>query len=159
MKNFESQYNRWLDGSLQGPEREAFEAMLDAEERSAAKEWPAVQSALKEATDEIRVPHPDFLNSQVLESIARAGRADLATRQPIRLGWLVWAGAVCLALAAALTAAFLPRDLGGNYSTTVVSAWTPGPGISAEAFSVPGDRSAVIWIDGAGYIPAKEKVQ
>lgn len=156
MKNFESQYNRWLDGSLQGPEREAFEATLDAETRAAASSWPAVRSALKAAAGDIRVPHPDFLTHRVLEEIERQRATP---RRAAGLWRLAWAGALCLVLAGVLTAVFLPRDSGGNFSTTVVTAWTPEPGISAEAFAVPGGRGAVIWIDGAEFIPARESVR
>lgn len=154
MKNFESQYNRWIDGSLSGPECEAFEAQLGDAERSAAADWTAVRAAMKEAAGEIRVAHPDFLNSRVLESIARAGRAE---PRPARTFRLAWAGAACLALAVALTAIFLPRGTPGPFSTTVVSAWAPGT--SAGAFAAPGGRGAVIWIDAAAYIPAEESVR
>lgn len=156
MKNFESQYNRWLDGHLQGAEREAFEAALDDQTRCAAHGWPEVRAALKESAAAIPVPHPDFLNAQVLRSI---GTPAPARRQRIPLGRLVWAGALCLATAGLLALSFLPRETRGDTSTTVVSAWTAAPDVSAGAFPVPGGRGTVIWLEGAGYIPGEEKVR
>lgn len=156
MKNFESQYNRWLDGHMVGAEREAFEAALDDETRRSAAGWSDIRSALKESAASIPVPHPDFLNAQVLRAIgaraeARPGRLTLRR--------LVWAGALCLAAASLLTVLFLPQETRGDLSTTVVFAWTPAPDISAQAFPVPGGRGAVIWIEGAGYISGEEHIR
>jgi len=156
MKNFESQYNRWLDGHLRGAGREAFEASLDDETRRAADGWHEVRAALKESAAAIPVPHPDFLNAQVLRAIETPAPAR---RQGLPLGRLVWAGALCLATAGLLTLSFLPRETRGDTATTVVSAWTPAPDVSAGAFPVPGGRGTVIWLEGAGYIPGEEKVR
>lgn len=154
MKNFESRFNRWLDGSLDESERLAFEATLDEETLLSAKLWPSIRSTLRQSASGIPVPHPDFLNAQVLRDIARE------TPPPPRdgLARLVWSGAFCLLAAAVLTALFLPR-ITADISTTVVSASPASPSVSASAFLAPGGRSTVIWLDGVEYIPGAERVQ
>jgi len=154
MTNFESRFNRWLDGSLNEDERLAFEATLDEETLRTAKMWPTLQSTLRQSASEIPLPHPDFLNSQILREIRREGtpppRAGLAR--------LAWAGAFCVLAAALLTAIFLPRDTRDS-STTVVSASPANPSVSASAFQAAGGKSSVIWLDGVDHIPANERVQ
>lgn len=154
MKNFESRFNLWLDGSLDEDERLAFEATLDEETLRAAKIWPALRSALRQSASEIPVPHPDFLNAQILRDIAR----EASPRPRAGLSRLVWAGAFCVLAAAALTAFFLPRGI-RDISTTVVSAWSASPSVSASAFQAPGGKASVIWLDGVDYIPANERVR
>lgn len=154
MKNFESRFNRWLDGSLDEDERLAFEATLDDETLRAAKMWPTLRSTLRQSASEIPLPHPDFLNSQILREIAR----EIPPRPRAGLARLAWAGAFCVLTAAVLTAIFLPRDI-RDISTTVVSAAPAKPSVSASSFQTPGGKSSVIWLDGVDYIPADERVQ
>lgn len=155
MTNFESRFNRWLDGSLDEDERLAFEATLDEETLRAAKLWPALRSTLRQSASEIPLPHPDFLNSQILREIERDYREKPSSAMLARL---VWAGACCMLAAAVLTAIFLPRDTRDS-STTVVSASPANPSVSASAFQVPGGKSSVIWLNGIDHIPANERVQ
>ncbi len=156
MKNIESKYNRWLDGSLDEAERKTFEATLDEETLASAKAWPQVKQLLKESAGQINLPHPDYLNEQIRREIERdTTRASAALPLP----WLVWAGASCVAAAVLLTLLFLPIDRSGNAGATVFLAETSAPGASASTFRTPGDRGAVIWLEGISYIPDGERVQ
>jgi len=156
MKNIESTYNRWLDGSLDQAERKTFEATLDDETLASAKSWPQVRRLLKESAGRITLPHPDFLNEQIRREIERDNtRASAAFPLPR----LVWAGAFCVATAIVLTLLFLPTDRPGDTEATIFLAETSAPGASASTFRTPGDRGAVIWLEGISYIPDGERVQ
>lgn len=152
MKNFESTFNRWLDGSLNEAERREFEAGLDEETLRAAESWPGIRALLKESTGQISLPHPDFLNEQVRRAIA-----ERPPRPAFPLSRLLWAGSFCVAAAMALTLFFLPFQNHG--STVVFVAETSAPGTSVSTFRTPGERGAVIWLDGVSYIPDGERVQ
>ena len=156
MKNIESTYNQWLDGSLSEAERQKFEGTLDEETLASAKAWPGVRKLLKESAGQITLPHPDFLNEQIRREIERENtRASAAVPLPR----LIWAGAFCVATAIVLTMLFLPIDRSGNAGATVFLAETSAPGASASTFRTPGDRGAVIWLEGISYIPDGERVQ
>ena len=156
MKNIESTYNRWLDGNLDEAARRKFEATLDDETLTSSAAWPEVRQLLKESADEITLPHPDFLNEQIRREIERENtRASAAVPLPR----LIWAGAFCVATAIVLTMLFLPIDRSGNAGATVFLAETSAPGASASTFRTPGDRGAVIWLEGISYIPDGERVQ
>ena len=156
MKNIESTYNQWLDGSLDEADRQQFESTLDKETLASAKAWPQVRQLLKESAEQITLPHPDFLNEQILREIERGNtRASAAVPLPR----LIWAGAFCVAAAVVLTMLFLPLDKSGNGGATVFLAETSAPGASASIFRTPGDRGAVIWLEGISYIPDGERVQ
>ena len=154
MKNFESTFNRWLDGELDEAERREFESGLDEETLCAAKAWPATRGLLKESARQISLPHPDFLNEQIRREIERKPAPDAAWF-PLRR--LLLAGACCLAAAVVLTAFFLPVQ---NHAETVVfMAETVSPDASASTFQIPGARGVVIWMEGMPYIPDEERVQ
>ena len=157
MKNFESTFNRWLDGSLDEAERREFEAGLDEETLRAGKSWPGMRALLKESAGQISLPHPDFLNEQVRREIESSRAASRAPLIPLRR--LLWAGAFCVALALSLSAAFLPLQNHGNTSNIVFLAETASPDASVSAFRTPGDRGTVIWLEGTPYISGEEKVQ
>lgn len=152
MKNFESTFNRWLDGSLNDEERREFEAGLDEETLRAAESWPGIRALLKESAGQISLPHPDFLNEQVRRAIE-----EKPTRPAFPLSRLLWAGSFCVAVAVALTLCFLPVQNHG--STVVFVAETSAPGASVSTFQTPGERGAVIWLDGVSYIPDGETIQ
>lgn len=156
MKNIESLYNRWLDGSLDEAERQKFEATLDEETLASAKAWPQVRQLLKESAEQITLPHPDFLNEQIQREIERENPRPSAA---VPLPRLVWAGAFCVATAIVLTMLFLPLDRSGKAGATVFLAETSAPGASASTFRTPGDRGAVIWLEGISFIPDEEQVQ
>lgn len=156
MKNIESTYNRWLDGSLGEAEREKFEATLDQDTLASANAWPQVRQLLKESAGQISLPHPDFLNEQIRREIERDhARASAALPLPR----LIWAGAFCVATAIVLTLLFLPQDRPGDTGAMILLAETSAPGASASTFRAPGDRGAVIWLEGISYIPDGERVQ
>ncbi|MFA7235145.1 MAG: hypothetical protein WC076_13655 [Terrimicrobiaceae bacterium] len=158
MKNFESTFNRWLDGSLGEAQQREFEAGLDEETLRAAKAWPGMRALLKESAGQITLPHPDFLNEQIRRRIEEK-QTTPASPVVFPLRRLLWAGAFCVASAVVFTAIFLPLKNPGNTSTIVFIAETASPGASASAFQTPGDRGAVIWLEGMPYIPDEERVQ
>jgi hypothetical protein len=49
MKDFESHFNRWLDGTLDDSARREFEAGLDEETLRDAQSWPSIRAHLKES--------------------------------------------------------------------------------------------------------------
>ena len=156
MKNFESDYNRWLDGSLNDAERREFEAGLDVETLRAGRDWPGIRDLLKASAREITLPHPDFFNEQVRREIEKE---SLHTQSPalLPLRRLFWAGVCCVLTAVVLTLCFLPPQ---NRPGTIVSlAETASPEASASAFQTPGGLGAVIWLEGVRYIPDGESVQ
>jgi hypothetical protein len=155
MKNFESTFNRWLDGELDEAERRKFEAGLDEKTLRAAKAWPAARALLKESARQISLPHPDFLNEQIRREIERTPAPAAAAWFPLRR--LILAGACCVAAAVVLTAFFLPVQ---NHAETVVfMAETSSPDTSVSAFQAPGSRGTVIWMEGMPYISGEESVQ
>ncbi len=157
MKNFESTFNRWLDGSLDETERATFEASLDEETLRSAKQWPGMKSLLQDSARQIALPHPDFLNEQIRRAIEMKSSSPGHSPFPIRR--LVWAGFFCVCMAAALTAGFLRIPPRMENSTVVVRVETSAAGLSAAAFQTGSDRSAVIWLEGMPFIPAGDQLQ
>ncbi len=159
MKNFESTFNRWLDGSLDEKTRREFEATLDEETLRTAKNWPATRTLLKDATRQISLPHPDFLNEQIRRAIASPGTSEPSPVFLFPLRRLLWAGAACVGISIILSLLFFPVDFHSNSSTMVVFAETSAPGLSASVLQ-PGDtRGVVIWTDGMPFIPDGKHVQ
>ena len=154
MKNFESDYNRWLDGSLNDAERREFEAGLDEETLHAGRDWPGIRQLLKESSRDITLPHPDFLNERIRREIEKN---SLPSPALLPLHRLLWAGACCVLTAAVLTLCFLPPQ--SRPDTVVSLAETASPEASASAFQTPGGQGAVIWLEGVRYIPDGESVQ
>lgn len=158
MKNFESTFNRWLDGSLEETERRRFEATLDEETLLAAKHWPGVKSLLKDSAQQISLPHPDFLNEQIRREIGKKETSSRVLR-PFPLRHLIFAGAFCVGMAAVLAALFFPAERRADTVTMVVSAQTTVPQTSATTFRAPDERGAVIWMSGMPFIPDGEQIQ
>jgi len=159
MKNFESTFNRWLDGSLDEKTRRKFEATLDEETLRTAKNWPATRKLLQDSARQISLPHPDFLNEQIRRAIASPGTPEPSPGFLFPLCRLLWAGAVCVGISAILSFLFFPGGFRATTSTVVVFAETPSPGLSTSVFQ-PGDsRGVVIWTDGMPFIPDGERVQ
>ncbi|MFZ4775799.1 MAG: hypothetical protein ACOYM3_10565 [Terrimicrobiaceae bacterium] len=158
MKNFETTFNRWLDGSLDDAERQDFEASLDAETLRSAKHWPRMKSLLQESARQINLPHPEFLNEQIRRAIeAPFPRQVAAPAFSIRR--LVWAGVFCVGMAAALSVAFLQMPPRTENATVVVCLETAAAGISASAFQTGDSRAAVIWLEGLPFIPGEDQVR
>ncbi len=157
MKNFESTFNRWLDGSLDEKTRREFEATLDEETLLAAKNWPAIRELLKDSSRRISLPHPDFLNEQIRREITAAPEPSRVLLFPLRR--LLWAGAVCVGISTILSLLFFPGGFRTNSSTMVVFAETSAPGLSASVFQTGNSRGVVIWTEGMPFIPDGERVQ
>ncbi|MDD5200759.1 MAG: hypothetical protein PHC88_13260 [Terrimicrobiaceae bacterium] len=168
MKNFEEQYTAWLDGVLDGAERTDFEAALPNREAALrdAAEWKTMRGLLRETLVPTAMPHPDFVNNQVLEAIrrdapSRREPAKIRGWQPV--GFLAWTGAALLVLAGALSFLSLSPNEGApdpdRFISQVIAAHATDPKLGAYAFAAPGGRGAVLWVNDAGYIPANEKIK
>jgi anti-sigma factor RsiW len=166
MKNFEERYTAWLDGAMDAREREEFEAALpdhDAALRDAA-DWKSLRVLMRESLEPAAMPHGDFLNSQVLESIAREASV---TQRPARGLFptmrLAWAGAFLLTVAALLSVLIVPNIHRGptneQFISQVVKTRAGNQNLGASAFAAPGGKGAVLWVEDAGYIPAEEKIK
>mgnify|MGYP001210676412 FL=1 len=165
MKNFEERYTAWLDGELNGEERVAFERELpdrDAAEKDRA-EWAKLRGMMRESLAPARMPHADFVNSQVLAEIERESRAAEA-RQPARRGFLpigrlAFLGAFLIVLATGLSVLVKPwAGASGPLVSEIVETHVANPTLHTYAFQAPGGRGAVLWIEEPGYIPANEKL-
>lgn len=163
MKNFEERYTAWLDGTMDDAERVAFEKELpDRDEAMADRDsWSKLRGSMRDAVSPARMPHPDFVNSQVLAVIRReqsvgTKHRDRGAVRLFPLGRLAFAGAFLVVLAAVLSFVFLP-GFGQGVATTseVVEARGGTEKTYAYSFEAPG-RASVLWIDNAGYIPASE---
>lgn len=124
--------------------------------------WAKTRELLREHLTSAPLPHPDFVNSQVMEAIRQ--EAKPAVRKPlISLVRLAWAGAGLLAIAALVTGIWLPREFGfrseDEFMSQVIAARAETPALSVTAFRPPGDRGVVLWIEGSDYIPASQSVQ
>jgi len=156
MKNFESTFNRWLDGSLDEAERRDFEAKLDEETLRSAEHWPRMKSLIRESARRITLPHPDFLNEQIRRVIAE-NPSRPAPAFSIRR--LVWAGTFCVFMAAALSVLFLRLPPRTESATIVLNVETAAAGLSASTLPAENGRGAVIWLEGMPYIPSGEQVR
>lgn len=124
-------------------------------------DWARTKSLLKEHLTAPRLEHPDFVNSCVLEEIERQRETPRSSLFPLR--WLAWSGVAAIVCAGLLTAIFLPHQMGrrsdSEFISQVVSARAAMPQLSVSEFGVPDERSVVIWIEGADYIPAESSVR
>lgn len=124
--------------------------------------WDKTRALLREHLQSPPLAHPDFVNSRVMEAIGRMEKPK-PQAPPGLLRRLIWAGAGALAAAVVLTLVLLPGQMGprgaGEFMTQVVEARAATPGLSVSSFQAPGDRAAVLWIEGASYIPADQAVR
>jgi anti-sigma factor RsiW len=166
MKNFEERYTAWLDGVMDGPEREAFEAEMP--ERGAAMDdaaqWKKLRGLLREVVVPEPMPHGDFANNQILTAIRSEMPApELPSRRWFPVGRLVWSGGFLLVAAAIVAMVALPsfqqKPTKEQFLSDVVksraSDHTPG----AYTFAAPGGKGSVLWVEDAGYIPADERIK
>jgi hypothetical protein len=124
--------------------------------------WQKTRALLREHLTVPPLAHPDFINSRVLEEIARESRSP-SPRRDFSLRWLVWPGVTALLMAGLLTVVLLPREFGrrsrDEFISQVVSARAETPQLSVTQFPVPGERGVVLWVEGADYIPAGESMR
>ena len=123
--------------------------------------WQKTRSLLREHLTVPPLEHPDFINSRVLDAIAREERP--ARRPGFSLRWLAWSGAAALLVAGGLTLTVLPREFGlrseEEFISQVVSARAETPQLSVSQFRAPEGRGVVLWVEGTDYIPANESVR
>lgn len=123
-------------------------------------EWDKTRDLLRQHLQAPPLEHPDFVNSRVMEAIERMEKPKPASGLLRRL---IWAGAGALGAAALLSVALLPREMGPRgakeFMSQVVEARVATPQLSVSSFQAPDDRTAVLWIDGADYIPETQVVR
>jgi anti-sigma factor RsiW len=114
MKTFEERYTTWLEGSLNGTEREQFERELP--DRAAAEadksDFSKMKLLLRRHAAAPPLCNPDFFNFQLTEKIEAEHRRE--TQSPPRRSFfwslpnLAWAGACCLLIFVALFKTIIP---------------------------------------------------
>lgn len=160
MDKHSKSFTRWLDGSASPSESAAFEA--DPLAQAERENWRSLREGLRRELSAPPLPHPDFVNTRVLEEIRRE-EARAAQRRPALLGRLAFLGAGSLAAAATLALLFLPGALRepteNEFISQVISARAGNPRVSVQAFQSPSDRGVVLWMEGAPFIPSTESVR
>ena len=158
MKAFEEKYTAWMDGRLHGVDLEDFERELARTEGGLAEAkrervlHGKLGACLRVQAQGPLLEFPEVFNQQVLDRIARESRP--ARVGGWRLPWLVWSGAVCLAVAAGLFFWMIPgREPGSPYWVEVQSVRVADPSLWAEPVCPPGEEVTLIWIDGLDYLP------
>lgn len=161
MKNFEERYTAWLDDALDEDDLAAFEreipdAATAARER---EEWFRLRGLMRQALEPARMPHADFVNSQVREAIDReVAKTARSAPRFFPLPRLAFAGCSLLLLACVLSVVFLSGTSAEAPTVSeIVAAQARDERNRAYAFEAPG-RAAVLWIDNAGFIPANERL-
>ena len=123
--------------------------------------WNATRELLRKHLTAPDLPHPDFVNSRVLEEIERLGRGRSTAPLP-SLWRLAWSGVALLVIAGVLAAVVLPTQFAfrteHEFISQVISARAEAPDCSITQFQAP-ERGVVIWVDGAEYIPGEQSVQ
>jgi hypothetical protein len=162
---------RWLDGELTPEETARFEAMMAADPalREEALSMKKMGEAIRaHVTMERAVPHADFFNSQIMESIAADQQAEQRARSGSKAtsaagSWLDWLRAPWLyaGAAAVLVAGFFllqnqtPRTDG---HTQILSLYAPSASVKATAsYNAEADATVLI-LDGLEAIPADRNV-
>jgi hypothetical protein len=124
-------------------------------------DWAKTKSLLREHLTAPQLEYPDFVNSRILEGIARQKQRHDSPVVPLR--WLAWSGVLALLIAAVLTLLVLPHEVGrrseAEFISQVVTARAEMPQLSISEFRAPDKRGVVLWIEGAEYIPAENSVR
>lgn len=162
MKRFESLYNQWLDGQLDPEAEKAVRRKLGGDEAAEAERalHATACELLRENAAAAHPPHPEFINTSVLERIQRDDPLPVRSR-PVR-GFAL-AGGLLTAAAIVLTAVILPqvnRPLTTEpLVTQLIEARTTEPGVYASTFRTPDGEGVVIWLEGVQYIPGSRQIQ
>ena len=183
MKTFEERYTAWIDGTLSGPELEAFERELEAYPEAEIDKEDAAKlgSLLRSHGQAPPLSNPDFFNHQLLSRIAAESEpAPAAEPEPVKGSFWTWifrpAGwaamcALLLGLVAVktmhppplkpqlgdlmgITPAPLAVEPEAPYSAEIVSAESTDPDVSVTAIHSDKDKVTVLWMDGLDYLPA-----
>lgn len=158
---------RWLDGELSPEERARFEAMMAADPslREEAESMKKMSAAIRaHVTLERPVPHADFFNSQIQESIAAELAAEARSKggASAKASWLDWFRSPwALAGAAAVLAVgfFVWSPSGSSGSQTQILSWyAPSTTVKATAFHSNDANATVLMLDGLEAIPAERNV-
>ncbi|MEM6911390.1 MAG: hypothetical protein AAF555_07375 [Verrucomicrobiota bacterium] len=159
MRLTEEQMVRWLDGELSDSERAAVEALASADPELQA--WKQsddeLRSALRERFSASEEPaYPDLFQHQLRRRLEEEATRPRGWKQwfqrvhPFTLLGLPWAVAAASLM---LLAVFVFSDQHREKmpvlsSVAAASAYSPVPGISAEAFFSPTANATVIVLDG-----------
>jgi hypothetical protein len=132
--------------------------MMNSEDPS----WDKTRSLLREHLKVPPLQHPDFINTRVMETIERAGRAS-APAPLFSLRWLAFSGAGILAVALLLSIFVLPSQFPprgeSEFISQVIDARAGLPRVSVTQFRAPDERGVILWLEGTDYIPADAPVR
>jgi hypothetical protein len=155
---------RWLDNELSAEERTRFEAMLAADPalREEAQSMKRLGDAIRSnVTFEREVPHANFFNSQIQETIAADQRAQARSKaKPTGASWLDWfrtPWAIAGAAAAIVLGIFLLRG-GEAARTEILSLYAPSTGVQAAVSYNDDAQATVLMLTGLEVIPADRDV-
>lgn len=165
MKTFEEKFTAWIDGRLTGPELEEFEALLAKKEDVTLEKQGALKLGilLREHCRAPELENADFFNHQLMQRIesesARPGLPVKRTSYSWTPGWMAFAGAFCLAMAAAVYLVAVPKgsveySSSREYVEQILNAKTSDPSITATTFHTKDNKMTVLWLDGLEYIPS-----
>jgi hypothetical protein len=161
---------RWLDGEMTDTEIAAFESRLkdDPLLSKEADELRALSSGIRDHLPaEMKVPHPDFFNSQIQVRIAQmdldesrrkgSGSQSLTVTLLtwLRHPWLAPAGAVALAV---LGFVWMRPHTQDTAHSLILSSYTPGLGVEARTYHDNEADATVLMLDGLEEVPADRKI-
>jgi hypothetical protein len=162
---------RWLDGELTPDETARFEALMAADPalREEAQSMKKMGEAIRaHVTMEREVPHADFFNSQIMESIAADQQAEQRAKSGSKataaagswLDWLrapwIYAGAAAVLIAGFFLVQNQPTSTGGR--TQILSLYAPSASVKATASYNTDADATVLMLDGLEAIPADRNV-
>lgn len=162
IKRTDKSLTRWIDGRATPTEAARFEQSDEARRERA--EWQTIADALRRNAQEARLPHPDFFNQRIHETIAGLEKSPrpAASPSPAGLARLAWIGVALLLIGILGSAWMLPSALQPvdreALISQIISARTSSHRIQAYSFQ-SSEGAAVLWIEGADYIPAKESIR
>lgn len=173
MKTFEEKYTAWVDGKLAGAELAGFERELQGVSDAQADKLAAhrLGDLLRaHARDAVPLRNADFFNHQLLGRIAAGASRESGGAKPRHaldfwtLPRMAWSGAACLAVAAVLYFAAVPRTgrqvaQNQEYVAKILNSQTDDPAITATAYHDKEQNVTVLWLDGLDYLPAQHKLK
>jgi hypothetical protein len=164
MKPFEERYTAWVDGLLEGEDREVFEReypMLVGEREAIGK----LQGLIRQQFRAPALAHPDFFNAELRKQIEcdQASQVRVTGRRRWfglpRFAWAGLSSAVAfLAVAVLMTVVPHPKkDPHDAYMAEVLKAQTNAPGVKATVDS--NKNVTIIKLDGLEKVPAENELK
>ncbi len=168
MKNFEQQYNEWVDEVITPEEQVRLEKECDPRWQQAAAADRRLGSLMRKSLQSPALHNADFLNHSILETIRRetAPKAERATPRRF-LGFLprpvLAAAGLAFVCAVGLFVSMREPTMNtvdlaaGMSNRPVIEVSNTAPGIHATAFAE--ESYAVLWVEGMDFIPAGHTIQ